>query len=167
MSIKYIRKITKSRWNNQLNGDAAIKDIIPADTIVYCLKTEGNTLSIWEVEEVEDAILALASVSNSISTMDVISFEKSFFDEKEIDIENKIATSNPVVDLQKKHYDIINLNYNTLGDVANNIASQAKEDEKNIKRYTIGDIKKIMKKAIEEGRLDVRTLHENLQKHFN
>lgn len=163
MSIKYIRKVTKSRWNNQIVGTGHIKDIIPADTIVYCLKTEGNTLSIWEVEDIDDAILALASVSNSLSSIDVVSFDKSFFDEYYISIENKIALSNPVTDLQNKHYDIVDLNYNTLGDVAINIANQVKADEKNIIRYTVADIKRIIKKAIADKRLDVNSLSESIQ----
>lgn len=164
MAIKYIRKITKSKWNNQIQDlDDTLKNIIPADTIVECLKTKGNTLSIWEVEDTEDAVLALAAVSQSISLIDVITFEKDFFDNSGIVIENKIVEENPVIDLQKKHYDIVNLNYDTLGEVAKHIANKVKDNESSIIRYTVGDIKKIIKKAVAADRVDISKLSPSIQ----
>lgn len=163
MSIQYIRKVTKSRWNNQISDNDNVRDIIPADTIVHCLKTSDNALSIWKVEDIEDAILALASVSNSISSIDIVIFKDAFFDENNISIINKIADSNPVIDLQDKHYDISNLNYETLGDIAKHIANQVKSNENNIIRYTIADIKRIIKKAIENKRLKKSDLSESIQ----
>ena len=57
----YIRKIARSKWQeSQLSTDEdeAIEEVkrVKADAITNCIKTTGNKLSLWRVEEKRDSI---------------------------------------------------------------------------------------------------------------
>lgn len=57
----YVRKISRSKWQeNQLSTDTkkALEEIksVKADAITNCIKTTGNKLSLWKVEEKKDSI---------------------------------------------------------------------------------------------------------------
>jgi len=57
----YVRKIARSKWQEkQLSEDAAqaIEEVksVKADAITNCIKTTGNKLSLWRVEEKSDSI---------------------------------------------------------------------------------------------------------------
>lgn len=162
MSNLFVRKITKTKWKNQLSDDNSIQTIISADAVTSCLRTDKDTLSIWNVKDEKDAVLALAAVNTSISVIDIVIFEKNFFDSNNIVITNKKA-SNPVRDLEELHYDIECLDYEKLGILANYIANNTIENKEFIKRFTVGEIKDILKKAVEEDRIDVNDLDSNLK----
>lgn len=52
----YVRKISRSKWQDNplsTNEEKALQEIrnVAADAITNCIKTTGNRLSIWRVEE--------------------------------------------------------------------------------------------------------------------
>jgi hypothetical protein len=160
-----VRKVTKAKWNNQLTEDNELNLVISADAITGCLRTKSNTLSIWNVDNEKDAILALASMNDSIVPIDYIIFDNSFFSANQIDIKNVVSQSNPVEGLRDKHYDIVNLDYESLGKVSKEIASKIVLDKKNyIKRYKANDVKELLKEAISTKKLKIEDLNHNLQK---
>lgn len=162
--FQIVRKVTKSKWNNQLSDDADLNLVITADAITGCLRTKLNTLSIWKVENVDDAILALASMNDSIVPIDYIVLSEAFFEKNSIKIENIIAESNPVEELREKHYDIIELNYESLGLLSREIASNIASDKMNyIKRCKPKEVKEILQKAITDGKLKLEDLSPNLK----
>ena len=162
---KIVRKVTKAKWNNQLSDDTELNSIISADAITGCLKTKSNTLSIWKVEKENDAILALASMNDSIVPIDYIVIEEKFFEENNILVKNIIAESNPVKELQDKHYDIQNLDYDSLGKISKEIASNIVSNKKEyIKRCKALKVKEILLEAISNDKVKLEDLNENLQK---
>jgi len=161
---KFIRKVTKAKWNNQLSEDSNLNSIISADAITGCLRTKSNTLSIWNVDDVDDAILALASVNDSIVPIDYIVIDDEFFHKTGVTIKNVIAESNPVESLREKHFDIINLDYNSLGLISKEIANGIiLEKNKYISRCNATNVKKILKDAISTKRIKLEELNSNLQ----
>ena len=66
----------------------------------------------------------------------------------------------PISDLADSHYDLKNLNYYKIGFVAEHIIQRIKLNK--VKRYTINELKVILKKAIEQDRLKIEDLHESV-----
>lgn len=63
-------------------------------------------------------------------------------------------------DLENTHFDLIDLNYYTIGLVAEHIIEKLRQ--KKIKRYTISDLKKILNTAIATGRLKREDLNASV-----
>ena len=154
-----IRKVTKSKWSKEPLSD--IKDL-SADAITSCLRTSSNTLSLWHVKDVNsinDAILALVSGFDRIDTIDVVLLEKDYlntnFNIKQTDGKTIVS------DLINTHYDICNLTYEKIGNVATYIQDQILSN--NIKRYRISEIVTILNEAINSGRLKNDELKEKVR----
>ena len=72
-----VRKIKKAKWmqNNVLNGASP-----SADAVTGSLRTQNNTLSVWQIEtsdELEDAVTAFVCQGQHLDTVDVVIFEES------------------------------------------------------------------------------------------
>lgn len=157
---KFIRRVTKSKWQNQLDK---LSNIISADAITSCLKTKDNEMSVWSVDNIEDAILALASTNTSIAIVDIVELDAKRLNQLKFKVHQKNAKT-PAEQLNNKHYDIVGLNYTTLGVIANEIASETTKNSEYIKRYSAAAVKKILKDAITDGKIKMDALDENLRK---
>jgi len=155
-----IRKINKSKW---YQIDIKNDDDVSADAITNCLKTTKNTLSVWSIENEEDiekAILAIASNLDHIETIDVVILN----DEKLKEYGIKIITSmgnTPIDSLKEIHRDLSELTFSKLGHIKDHIVERIRNDK--IKRYTKGNLKKILKKAIDKGFLELDDLNESVR----
>lgn len=69
--MKLLRKITHSKWRE---WDEASIDNIPADALTVCMRTKGNTLSFWRVDDENQnkALLALLGSLQQIESIDVV-----------------------------------------------------------------------------------------------
>lgn len=162
--MNIVRKVTKAKWNNQLENNDSLNLIISADAITSCLRTTSNTLSIWKVENIDDAILALASVNDNIVPIDYIVLDDEFFESLGIEIKNVVSESNPVKDLREKHFDAINLDYCSLVLISEKIALNIVRDKQNyIKRCSTKKVKEILLTAIREHKLQLEDLNDKLQ----
>lgn len=155
-----VRKIEKAKWlQNNIQGG----EDVSADAITNCLKTKGNTLSTWSIstiDELSEAVLAIVSGHEHLDTIDIVYFDSNLLKEDGIALQSSPGKV-PIQDLIEQHKDIINLTYKSLGTVANYIVESIKQD--NVKRYTKGMIKKILNKAIDEGRLQKTALSESVR----
>ena len=163
MSSVFFRKITKAKWNNQLHSDAKFHNIISADAVTSCLRTSSNQLSVWKVANIADAILALAVVADTIVSIDIVSIEEAFFNSKSLIVQQSIAESNPVIDLRECHYNIEELNYDSLGIVSKELASNISNNKDYIVRYTVKQIKQIIKDALDAKRVALSDLKPELK----
>ena len=76
----YVRKISRSKWQeSQLSTDEvkALEEVrsVKADAITNCIKTTGNKLSLWKVDEKRDVIediIPLILVFERPDTCDII-----------------------------------------------------------------------------------------------
>jgi len=148
-----VRKIDKGKW---LQSDIVNGEDVSADAITNCLKTSGNTLSTWRVgneAQIDDAVLAIISAHHHLDAIDIVWISQDLLVEYNIIMQDTQGHT-PVVDLVDNHVDIANLTYKTLGTVAHCIVKSF--SDKNVKRYTRGSLKKLLRTAIESGRLDAK-----------
>ena len=71
-----IRKINRNKW---IQNDA-VPDDVPADAITGgCVRTQRNTLSVWEVPDenkIDEAVLAIVSAGHHLETIDVVQIDR-------------------------------------------------------------------------------------------
>ncbi len=156
-----VRKINKAKW---FQKNILEEDIVSADAITNCLKTSRNTLSVWKIEseqELDMAVLALASKQEHLDAIDVVILEESTVSSLKIEI---IATpgDTPVSDLVDTHRDLSDLDYDKLGCISSHIVERVRADK--LKRYTKSALKTLLKNAIEEGLLRSEDLQESVLK---
>jgi hypothetical protein len=155
-----VRKIDRNKW---MNGDDVIEPI-PADAITNCLRTKGNTLSVWKVNserELEEAVLAIASSQDHLETIDVVWLDDDYFVKCKVNVEQTDGLTK-IKDLAHTHRDLASLDLWTLGMVAQHVAESIKRNR--IKRYTAASLKKILKDAVSKNRLNLSDLKDSVQK---
>lgn len=153
----YIRIINRPYWpkEDEINIGVDIQNI-EARTITQDLKTKDNTLSLWYVSNEDDAVLAIVSCAQKIEDIHTLKINDDIIENSGLEIENKLGKT-IVEDLNEFHFNIKNLTYKKLADVSNIIIESLK-NEKNFKSYTRDDIIRILRKAIEEGRIKEKSL---------
>ncbi len=158
----YVRMISKrGKWNN-------VKDKsygeLSSDAVTKCLKTTGETLSLWyakDEKDIDKAIVALASTKERIDTLDYIVIEDSLIDSYELELSNTEGKS-AYVEFNKQHFDIIGLNYLKLGKVIELIHNIVSKEEDAIKRIKSKQIKQKLKSALDNGKLSENHINKDL-----
>jgi len=150
-----VRKVERAKWaqNDLSNGDP-----VSADAITNCMKTRDNSLSVWEIEESEDlekAVLAIASDGRHIDTMDFVILKLDDLENKRIEVSSEPA-STPVSEFNSNHRNILKLNYGSLGTVAELIAKE--HICGSVHRFTHGRLVQMLASAAASGLLSVDDL---------
>lgn len=152
----FIRKINRNKW---LQADQ-VPDDVSADAITGCMRTQRNTLSVWEVQDenkIDEAVLAIVSAGDHLETIDVIQIDREHLEENRIDcIQTEGRT--PVEDLVGTHVDLCNLAYKELGIIAYHIVDKFRQGK--VERYTKTRLKGILKDAIQQQRLETTDLED-------
>lgn len=154
------RKINAAKWR-QVNLETTTD--VSADAITSSLKTQDNALSFWEIESEEhldQAALALAAAAQRLETFDVVRVSKTDLHDTGLRL-SKSEGKTEVEDLRGTHFDIIELTYTKLGLLANHIVSSFKESK--VKRYTADELRSLLNKAIQDGRLRKEDLPEPIK----
>ena len=153
-----VRKINRSKWESKIDDD------ICADAITACLRTQNNTLSVWKIEskeEINNVILALSTGSNQekVATINYI-----LFDYEEVNKSGLILKSTKgdtaLKSAIENHLDFTDLNYIRLGKVKDLILDCIAN--KNTGIFTRSQIIKMLKKAIEDQKINVQDLNQRL-----
>lgn len=156
-----VRKISRAKWKNAVDGGE-----IGADAITSCLRTSKNTLSTWRIseeKELPEAVLAIVSGLERIDTIDVVWLDRSSLEKYGLGCENTPESGiTPIDELKDRHIDITNLTYNSLGIVANEVVCGIRDNR--YKRVSAKDIKKMLKAAIDIGRLQEERLKDGVRK---
>lgn len=147
----FIRKINSAKFPRpDKDVDLSIEDF-QADAVAD-IKTNCNTLSIWEIESLEEkavdeAIFALVTnrIQHSIDKIDFVVISEEELRKHEL---NCLETDGDtlVEDLKSKHRDIVELTYGSIRDILEIISEITKKG--NTKRRTKGQIKAILKENI-------------------
>lgn len=123
----YVRKISRSKWQeNPLSADEekALQEVkrVAADAVTNCIRTTGNKLSLWRVEEKRDSIddiIPLIVGFDRQDTCDIIYISEDVFWQEGIVIEQSSEDANtPIEELKKYHYNAIVDDYEGLGKFA-------------------------------------------------
>ena len=158
--MELIRKVSLAKWKNSL---AVGPDYISADAITGCLRTTGNTLSVWKAEtpeEYDQSVLALLASLTSMETIDIVRLEAKELESNELELAETDGDTR-AKGLEGLHRDIINLNHGSLKSVAEIVKAKVAED-KSI-RLRRQDIKEILNKAVAEGVVDIDTLPDKIR----
>ena len=156
-----VRRISRAKWEQSKIED---KDDVFADAITSCLRTFNNDLSVWKVEnesKLEDAILALitGSKQTKLSTLHFVIIEENIVLEKGL-ILNDTNGDTVIPGLIKNHRDISELTYKKLGILKSIILNSIGNNKSAF--YTRKQLKDLIKKALNDGRLCKEKLNEEL-----
>jgi uncharacterized protein YhfF len=161
-----IRKISKAKWVHENYDGITINDV-QADAITSCLRTIGNTLSVWEINDmdrIQDVILALLLTGEHIATVDVVAFEKELLQKEGFTID-KTPGNCTVDEINKNHRNIIELNHKTLTRFAELILDKVSSND--IIRKAEGVQKDIVRNAIGEGRVKASDFSQSIRDKIN
>lgn len=166
-----VRKINKRDQLAKLVDEECVEEIY-ADVPTCEFRTKQGNLSTWLIESLEDienAVLAIAVSSSQISKMDFIIIDTAVLDQNELEYKQTYAGIEiPIADLQNTHYDILGVSLKKLVNCTNVykfIYSQENDgEEKFIKRFTEPEIKEMLKKAIAENRVDKSKASKSIKK---
>ena len=156
-----VRKINKAKW---FQIDILKNSDVTADAITNCLKTTKNTLSVWHIDnetDINDAVLAIVSDQDHIETIDVVVLNVNEIEKYEI----KIIASDGITSVKSlidSHRDLSELTYTKLGFIKDHIVERIRAEK--MKRFTKGQLKKILKNAIESGILQMNDLKDSVRK---
>lgn len=155
------RNINRSKWNAKPGFP---HQAIRADAVTGCLKTKDDRLSMWRCQDdlgdIDQVFLALATGPNKtgFDTMDVV-----FVPEEDVEragIAHQATEGETVVpDLRARHIDIVDLDLEKLGTLARIVASQVPKSQ----RRTEAAIKKLVRTAIQSGRINSDQLNNELR----
>lgn len=156
------RNITRAKWPE--TGELSTGEI-PADAVTIDLRTWENSLSFWqcnsdEEDDIEEAALAIAAGRERIDKLEII-----LVDEENMRADSQVLRNSegrtPVSDLVDTHVDIVGLNYNLLGMVAQCVVTAIKENR--YRRLTKRRVKKLIAKAHQQRRISVNLLRDKLR----
>lgn len=155
-----IRKINQAKW---FQIDIMNDDDVTADAITNCLKTTKNTLSVWHIEneyDIEEAVLAIAAGLQHIETIDIVVLSTNSLQDYNINIITSTGNT-PIESLKEIHRDLSELTYSKLGYIKDHIVERIRKDK--LKRYTKGQLKKMLLDAIDKGVLKLEDLHDSVK----
>lgn len=141
----------------------AVTDLqkLPADIPTMEFRTTDGTLSTWIVDsldEVADAVLAIAVSSSTITKMDFIIIDTNLLERYGLNHEKTYAGQNIAIpDLQDSHHDISYISIDKLVEcvqVYQSIFEMDNDMEIYIRRFTAGEIKDLLKQALAQNRID-------------
>jgi len=158
-----VRKFNKAKWPKEDFKNAKVGDL-QADVFTSCLKTSKNELSTWVIDGLEkqyisEAALALVCKAEHLATMYLVILDEDEIKKRGFQIKESQGDTY-VVDLLDKHKDIVGLTYSSIGDFAKYMIENL---SCRVQRYTEGDLKKLLRDAISNGRLEFNKLSIGLQ----
>lgn len=155
-----VRKLGKMDELFSLNGERDITTI-HADIPTTEFRTKNGTLSTWHIDsldDIENAVLAIAVSSSEIAKMDFIIISTDILSKNSLEYKQTYAGQDIAIpDLQDTHYDIIDVSIEKLINctkVYQTIVEMDPEGETYIVRYAAGEIKDLLKKTLADERVD-------------
>lgn len=163
---RFVRKIERGKWtekkvwmkNDTLNGGSP-----SADAVTGSLRTQNNTLSVWQIEtfgELEDAVTAFVCQGQRLDTIDVVIFEESALSERHLKFQKEPADT-PLKSFNDRHYDVCELDYHSLGQFSEVIVDSLRSKE-TTKRFTKAKLKELVKRAVADGKVALEDLNEKI-----
>lgn len=122
----FVRKIEMAKWGKY---DSEYCYDPPADAITCCLRTSGNTLSLWKVdtyEEIQDAVTAITANAEHLDGIYIVILEEECLVKSGLQIKQSEGKT-PYAAFRDKHYDIQELSFSSLGKVSNIILDSLRD----------------------------------------
>ncbi len=163
----YVRKISRSKWQEDpLSADEekALLEVKKgaADAVTNCIKTTGNKLSLWRVEEKRDSIddiIPLIVGFERPDTCDIIYISDEVFLQEGIVIEQSSEDANtPIEELKQYHYNAIVEDYEGLGKFARIVLRSLD----NHKRFKGKEVKTKLREMLDRQEIDREMISDKL-----
>lgn len=155
----FVRKISIGKWRSDSD-----EPVIKADALTSCLRTSGNTLSFWRIDDlaqIDEAKLAIAASNSNLDTFDIVVFSSEEMDAFGAPIkETKGDTA--CKDLADYHRDLAELNSDHLIRVSHAVLKKVQADS--IERVTKPNLRTLMSAAAANDRLDLDRLSDSVKK---
>lgn len=156
-----VRKIDYNKWMQRriLDGEQP-----SGDAITNCMKTKWNTLSLWSIGdegELDEAVLAIAADFTNLDAIDVLKIDPLLIEGKGLHLVESQGVTH-YIGFVNNHLDVIDLDYTSLGRMAEVIVESILLGGR--KRFTHGELKRILTKAVEEGKVQWADLEPDVQK---
>jgi hypothetical protein len=154
-----VRKIERAKW---MQKDVVNGATPSADAVTGSLRTKNNTLSVWQIEnldELEDAVIAFVCQGQHLDTVDVVSFTESALSERKLGFRNTPAKT-PHRKFVERHYDVCDLDYDSLGRFSLVIVDCLRKES--IVRFTHKQLKDLVRQAVADGRVAIEDLNKNV-----
>ena len=155
-----VRKLGKMDELFSLSGKTDI-GAIQADIPTTEFRTKNGTLSTWHIDsldDIENAVLAIAVSSSEIAKMDFIIIDTDILSKNSLEYRQTYAGQEIAIpDLQDTHYDIVGVSIEKLINCTKAyqaVVEMDPEGETYIIRYAAGEIKDLLKKALADNRVD-------------
>ena len=155
-----VRRINRPKWKCENEND------VFADAVTSCLRTQNNAISVWKIDTIEqlnNAVLALitGAKQTKLSKIDCVLLDENIVLEKGLVLDETNGDT-VVEDLVNTHKDIEKLTYSKLGVLKDLILERLETDKYRL--FSIDQLREILKKAIEDGRVDITRLNEDFVK---
>ncbi|MEZ3460830.1 MAG: hypothetical protein K1W23_01430 [Lachnospiraceae bacterium] len=163
----YVRKISRSKWQEDpLSADEekALLEVkkVAADAVTNCIKTTGNKLSLWRVEEKRDSIddiIPLIVGFERPDTCDIIYISDEVFLQEGIVIEQSSEDANtPIEELKQYHYNAIVEDFEGLGKFARIVLRSLD----NHKRFKGKEVKTKLREMLDRQEIDREMISDKL-----
>ena len=163
----YVRKISRSKWQEDpLSADEekALLEVkkVAADAVTNCIKTTGNKLSLWRVEEKRDSIddiIPLIVGFERPDTCDIIYISDEVFLQEGIVIEQSSEDANtPIEELKQYHYNAIVEDFEGLGKFARIVLRSLD----NHKRFKGKEVKTKLREKLDRQEIDREMISDKL-----
>lgn len=159
-----VRKFHRPKWEPNKIVPGSV-DEVSADALTSCLRTSGNTLSVWKTEnpewgEFDDVLAAMFSTLDGPSRADIILLKEKELQEIDgVELEESEGKTPAVNEINAKHRDISNLKHSSITCVAEIFLEElAKGQNAQVKRYSEKNIIKLVKHFVEQGKIDKEKL---------
>lgn len=149
-----VRSINRAKWNK--NNKPTLNEVA-ADAITNCMETRLNTLSVWEIndmDELEDAVVAIASNSDSAEKMHFIWIEEKTLHDNGILLEQKDGITG-LANFSQRHFDMEKLDYGKLGILATHTINAIFGNGEYYKFFLRSEITRLFAKYYDDGKLNV------------
>ena len=159
------RKITRAKWQTKSGIDGGK---VPADAVTADLRTQSNSLSLWECggatqEDVEAVAvaLALAVAGDRLDKIDIVWFSDGELRASGLRISQTLGRP-PIAEMSRRHYDAQNLDYEQLGIIADCVAKALSNDQ--YKRFTQRRVRELVSIAVQQGKVSLDDLNDKIRR---
>jgi hypothetical protein len=160
------RKLNRLKW--KIHKKLKVADV-PGDAITICMRTDVNTLSVWQINSceeekmIDEGTLALVSSPEQqhLEAFDIVLLSPKELKRKNLEIIQKNERT-LVADFEQAHWNISNLTYAKLGAMAKIILK--KFCKKKVRRMSKMEITDIVIEALIQKRLEFDRLDKKIKK---
>lgn len=154
-----VKKINVANWPDGENTFFNSINNLSADAITNDIRTDSNELSLWQIEVLSDiAKVGISFVSSLDNKQNKIYLIALPFDE----ISGKFELKNTpkhgktaIIGFNKHHYDLCNLTFEKLGDLAEVIASKTSDgSHKYVQSILVKDAINSIREMLTKGMID-------------